>query len=73
MITNAQQSISYGLVNTVVTELLPPDTDGTAVFEDGSVRTYSPAASRVQKIPNLAALMNFPVAPGVPTAPAGSN
>lgn len=70
---NAQQSISYGLVNAVVTELLPPDTDWTAVSEDGSVRTYSPAASRVQNLPNLAALMNFPVAPGAPTAPVSSN
>jgi ATP-dependent Clp protease, protease subunit len=70
---DAQQSISYGLVNTVVTELLSPDTDWTVVSEDGSVQNYSPTASRVQKIPGLAALMNFPMAPGVPATPAGSN
>jgi len=71
---NAQQSQSYGLVNTVVADLLPLDTELTAIYEDGSVRTYTPSGSRIQKLPDLAALgLNLPATPGVPSAPLGSN
>jgi ATP-dependent Clp protease, protease subunit len=73
---NAQQSQSYGLVNSVVTDLLPPDTDLTAISEDGSVRTYSPSTARIQKLPPglLASLgLNSPGTPGAPSAPVSSN
>jgi ATP-dependent Clp protease protease subunit len=71
---NAQQSQSYGLVNTVVTELLPPHTELTAIYEDGTVRTYTPSTSRIQKLPDLAALgLKFPAAPGIPNTSSGAN
>jgi ATP-dependent Clp protease protease subunit len=73
---NAQQSQSYGLVNNVVTELLPPDTELTAIYEDGSVQKFPPsAAARIQKLPDLMATLNlsFPGATGTPGAPAGFN
>ena len=72
---NAQQSQAYGLVNTVVTDLLPPDTELTAIYEDGAVQKYQPGAvARIQKVPDLMATLglSFP-APGAPSAPSGHN
>jgi ATP-dependent Clp protease, protease subunit len=71
---NAQQSQTYGLVNTVITDLLPPDTDLTAISEDGTVRYYAPSTSRIQRVPDLAALgLKFPATPGLPGSPSGTN
>jgi ATP-dependent Clp protease protease subunit len=69
---NAQQSQAYGLLNNVVTDLLPPDTDLTAIYEDGTVRTHTPSTSRMLKLPDLASF-KLPGAPGMPSIPAGPN
>ena len=72
---NAEQSQSYGLVNTVVTNLLPPDTELTVIYEDGTVRTHAPTASRINKIPNLSALFGGSglKAADSPAMPSGPN
>jgi ATP-dependent Clp protease protease subunit len=71
---NAEQSKAYGLVNTVVTELLPPETELTAIYEDGTVRTHTPGTFRIQKLPDLAALgIKLSATPGMPGIPTGSN
>ena len=60
----AEQSRSYGLVKTVTADLLPVGVGYTAIYEDGSVRSY-PGSVPNTLPPNLADLlggMKFPTA-----------
>jgi ATP-dependent Clp protease protease subunit len=50
---NAAQSISYGLVHKVVTNLFPAGTGYTVIEEDGSVQTFSPEPKLPPDIANL--------------------
>jgi ATP-dependent Clp protease protease subunit len=61
---NAEQSQSYGLVQTVKPDLFPAGVGYTAIYEDGTVR-LCPASTLTTPPPNLASLvpgMNFSAA-----------
>lgn len=50
---NAEQSVSYGLVHKVVTNLFPAGTGYTVIEEDGTVQTVSPEPKLPPDIANL--------------------
>jgi ATP-dependent Clp protease protease subunit len=72
---NAEQSIAYGLVNRVVTDLFPAGTAYTTIDEEGNVR-HCPAEvpdPRSSSISDILAGLKLSSAPVIPSLPAKLN